>query len=155
MAREAVGRDAGPPGRAYRVRLAGGRHAVPVRLTKAEPDFRGEIRRLVGGGDFDGLGRLLRAEPAAGEQYHELTMNGELAASATVAKGPARVPADVPEAEVQAQARRIGTLLATKDYKTLEALRRSGNAAFQAGWTALAQAGADSGIDRGGPRPPR
>ncbi len=47
----------------------------------------------------------------------------------------------MPEAEVEAQARRIRTLLAQKDYKTLEALRRGNNAAFQAGWISLAMAG--------------
>ena len=106
---------------------------------------------------MDGLGRLMRADQAAHEQYYAMSRAGELAEAAAEGKlkrsmadvrsrGHAPVakrmtPADVPEPEVQAQVRRIRTLLAQKDYKALEALRRSGDVAFQAGWISLALAG--------------
>ena len=153
----AVGRDAGPPGRADRVRIAGGRYAAPVRLAKAGFNHQAEIRKLVADGDMEGLGGLMRADPAADRQYREMTRAGELAEAAAEGKhkrsmaaagsrghaplAKRMTPADVPEAEVQAQARRIRTLLAQKDHKTLEALRRGNNAAFQAGWISLALAG--------------
>ena len=65
---------------AYRARMAGGRYAAPVRVAKAEPDHRAEIRKLLAAGDSDGLGRLFRSAPAAHGQYRELLMAGELAA---------------------------------------------------------------------------
>lgn len=64
---------------AYMARIRGGRYAAPVAVAKAEPDHRGEIRRLVAARDMAALGGLFRADPAAHRQYGELMMAGELA----------------------------------------------------------------------------
>ena len=54
-----------------------------MRLAKAEPDHRAEIRRLLAAGDSDGLTRLFRFAPAAGEQYYELLRAGAGSSSPT------------------------------------------------------------------------
>ena len=102
---------------AYHARLRGECYQAPVAVTKAEPDHRTTIRKLMADGDMDALGRLMHADPAAHEQYSAMTRAGELAEAAVEgklkrsmadvgARGPASVakklePADVPEAEVQ------------------------------------------------------
>lgn len=122
---------------AYQVRIAGGRYQAPVAVTKAEPDHRAGIRKAVAARDMAALGGLFRADEAAHRQYHELLAAGELAASAAVAKK--LTPADVPEAEKAATKQRIRTLLAQRDAKGLDAVRRT--VAGQAAWIDMALAG--------------
>ena len=102
---------------AYHARLRGEHYQAPVAVAKAEPDHRASIRKFVADGDMDGLGRLMRADQAAHEQYYAMSRAGALteaaaegkmrrATAAAGSRGPATIakrqtPADVPEAEVQ------------------------------------------------------
>ena len=113
-----------------------------MKVTKAEPDHRADIRKAVADGDHAELTRLFRSASAAHGQYQELLHSGGLAGA--VAEGVAkraRTPADVPEAEVTRWRERIRGLLKARDQKGLDAARREGGAAFQAAWIAMSVAG--------------
>ena len=147
----AVGRDAGPPSRAYRVRIAGERYSPPVAVEKAMPDHRDRIRKLTADGDMDGLGRLMRADPAAHAQYSVMRRAGELAEAAAEGKmrramaeagsrGQAVIakrmtPADVSGHELAATRRWIAILIARKNHQVLESVLRT--PAGKAAWAAI------------------
>jgi hypothetical protein len=74
---------------AYQARMAGERWQAPV-AKAAEPAVSGHaltIKRLIETNDMDGLGRLMRSDPAAYATYQHMRQTGLTTAYAEVAKG--------------------------------------------------------------------
>jgi hypothetical protein len=133
---------------AYHARMAGERYEAPV-AKAAEPDVSGHaltIKKLIEANDMDGLGRLMRSDPAAYATYQHMTETGLTTAYAEVAKRQKdRDPSDVPESEKAVWKKRIKAWLADLDIpgarKALAAARESRDPAFQAAWIDLVAAG--------------
>jgi NTP pyrophosphatase (non-canonical NTP hydrolase) len=73
---------------AYHARMAGERYEAPV-TKAAEPDVSGHaltIKKLIETNDMDGLGRLMRSDPAAYATYQHMTETGLTTAYREVAK---------------------------------------------------------------------
>jgi hypothetical protein len=137
---------------AYRGRLAGERYEAPV-AKAAEPAISGHaltIKKLIETNDMDGLGRLMRSDPAAHATYERMMQAGLTDAYAEVAKRQKdRSPSDVGEAEKTPWKRKIKAWLASEDYKdrkVLAAARASADPAFQAAWIDLVAAGEIKGL---------
>jgi hypothetical protein len=73
---------------AYHARMAGERYEAPV-AKAAEPAVSGHaltIKKLIETNDMDGLGRLMRSDPAAHATYEQMMQTGLTSAYSEVAK---------------------------------------------------------------------
>jgi hypothetical protein len=132
----------------YDAYMARERWQAPV-AKAAAPDASGHgvtIKKLIETNNMDGLGRLMRSDPAAHATYERMIQAGLTSAYSEVAKRQkARDPSDVSEAEKAGWKKKIKAWLADLDTpgarKALAAARESRDPAFQAAWIDLVAAG--------------